>query len=251
MNKLLKYKTVICSLLLAINLQAQEYANLVGRIIRVIDGDTIVLLSNETNKEYTIRLKNIDAPEKNQEYGKEATAQLEQLLSNQQIYTVCTGKSDKYGRLLCSVFNSGFENINEKMVASGHAWAYGDNSKANKKFKELEEKAKNNRYGLWQSLNPIAPSLYRENPKEVAEKQELATSYTSSVPSYTTTDSTPKTKSKPKKEKTTSTAQTYQYNAPAYTPSITGGGSNQVYVKPYTRSDGTQVRGHYRSKPSK
>lgn len=36
------------------------------------------------------------------------------------------------------------------------------------------------------------------------------------------------------------------YSTPSYTPSYSSGGSGSTYVRPYTRSDGTYVRGHMR-----
>lgn len=37
-------------------------------------------------------------------------------------------------------------------------------------------------------------------------------------------------------------------NGGNYNPSYSGSSGGEVYVRPYTRSDGTSVRGHYRSK---
>ena len=45
-------------------------AELVGRITKVVDGDTVIVESGD--RLFTVRLNHIDAPEKNQSYGKEA-----------------------------------------------------------------------------------------------------------------------------------------------------------------------------------
>lgn len=63
--------------------------------IRVIDGDTFTI----GNK--TIRLEGIDAPEKGQAYGREATEGLEELLTDIKIVEKGT---DKYGRTIAQVY---------------------------------------------------------------------------------------------------------------------------------------------------
>jgi micrococcal nuclease len=77
----------------------------VFKVIRVIDGDTIVV--NKENKEVKVRLIGIDCPESNQPYGKEATAFTQKQITNcNKIVTLYQDGTlyDKYGRLLALVY---------------------------------------------------------------------------------------------------------------------------------------------------
>ncbi|MDK8013926.1 thermonuclease family protein, partial [Escherichia coli] len=78
--------------------------NLVGKVTRVIDGDTIeVKTLPEKILVYEIpirvRLINIDAPEKKQPFGRWSTNQLKALLAGQSV-TVSYTQTDRYGRIL-------------------------------------------------------------------------------------------------------------------------------------------------------
>ncbi|MGK7512280.1 thermonuclease family protein, partial [Salmonella enterica] len=60
-----------------------QAAELNGKVIHVLDGDTIEVLQD--NKPVRIRLANIDAPEKKQAYGRWSTSQLKDLLGAQPV----------------------------------------------------------------------------------------------------------------------------------------------------------------------
>jgi endonuclease YncB( thermonuclease family) len=70
---------------------------LTGKPARILDGDTLDLLSN--SQIFRIRLKGIDAPEKTQAFGLEAKAYLTQLVSNQDLNITWSSK-DKYDRII-------------------------------------------------------------------------------------------------------------------------------------------------------
>lgn len=97
-----------------------EQPVLVGTVIKVIDGDTIkVRLSSGPNN---VRFDAIDAPEKDQPGGAEASAALSSRLSGQ-VIALDVVMQDRYARLVAVVY-LGDENINAWMVKHGHAWAY-------------------------------------------------------------------------------------------------------------------------------
>ena len=76
---------------------------LTGIITRILDGDTITLREAATGKRYRLRLASIDAPEKDQPYGKEAALLLKQLALGK--YAEAHIKeSDKYHRLVAHVY---------------------------------------------------------------------------------------------------------------------------------------------------
>ena len=67
---------------------------LIGKVIKVSDGDTIVVLDSN-NQKHKIRLKGIDAPESQQVYGDISTQSLAELVYDKEV-VVNWDKKDKY-----------------------------------------------------------------------------------------------------------------------------------------------------------
>lgn len=139
-------------------LQAQS---LQGKVIAVLDGDTFELLL-EGNKKERIRLAEIDAPEKAQDYGQKSKETLSGFIFGKQVEVKAESK-DRYGRTIGTVYLNG-ENINYRMVALGMAWQYEQYSRS-QSLKELQNKAKEQRLGLWAGKDPIAPWIWRRTKK--------------------------------------------------------------------------------------
>lgn len=94
-----------------------------AKLLRVIDGDTIVVnvdLGMRISTEITVRLMGINAPELNTEAGKNARAFVRTLNAEQVVVKTHKDPKDKYGRWLGEVFING-ESLNELMIAKGHA----------------------------------------------------------------------------------------------------------------------------------
>lgn len=91
-----------------------------GRCIRVSDGDTITIDAGGGKEK--VRLIGIDAPELQQEGGREARQYLAKRILNRRV-KVEGETRDRYGRLLGTVY-LGAENINLSLVREGHAWDY-------------------------------------------------------------------------------------------------------------------------------
>ena len=68
-----------------------------ANISYVYDGDTVKI--NDNNTEYKLRLTDIDAPERNQAYGKKSRRALIGLCSQANIHAALSG-TDKYNRRL-------------------------------------------------------------------------------------------------------------------------------------------------------
>lgn len=91
------------------------------KVVEVIDGDTFVLLNGER-----VRMIGINAPEKSDIFGSEATTYLSRLILNKEISLLSDniGKErDRYGRLLRYVFLDSVD-VNKKMIDDGFAFAY-------------------------------------------------------------------------------------------------------------------------------
>lgn len=136
-----------------------SYADFYGKVVRVIDGDTIIVLKDR--KQIRVRLYGIDAPESRQAYGKRAKQFLSSKIAGKQVKIVDKG-NDVYKRLLGYVIYNNI-NINGLMVSEGYAWAYAyKNRYIVPSFKTAQDQAKRNRKGLWRDKNPINPYQFRK-----------------------------------------------------------------------------------------
>lgn len=150
-------KTIITLLLLTLISCSHS-----GKIIRVIDGDTIIVL-NENNTTTRLRLAEVDCPESNQNMGQEAKYFTQsQVLGKNVTYKVVN--NDKYGRSISKVYYND-KYLSEQIIKTGNGWWYKRYS-TDLNLKEEERNAKNKSIGLWRFKNPINPYTWRtENPK--------------------------------------------------------------------------------------
>ena len=125
-------------------------------IKKIIDGDTVHTFHQ--NEIYKVRLIEIDAPERNQPYGRESTDYLKFLLKEGRVDVEISG-TDSYGRKLGRLYWKG-KDINREMVTAGYAWVY-DDYVTDKSFYENQSEARELRKGLWKDLNPAPPWKWR------------------------------------------------------------------------------------------
>jgi endonuclease YncB( thermonuclease family) len=78
------------------------HADITGRVVAVIDGDTIKILDAD-NTEYKVRLGGIDAPERGQPYSSASRKHLASLVAGKEVF-VESDKQDVYGRELGKVW---------------------------------------------------------------------------------------------------------------------------------------------------
>jgi len=128
-----------------------------GEVIHVVDGDTIIV-SDILNRT-TIRLSEIDCPEKNQSFGDEATEFTSGLVLGKTV-TLNVVAVDKYGRRVASVILSNGQNLNRELIKAGFAWWYKWFSQ-DTTLGDLEAEARHKKIGLWQEKKPIAPWVFR------------------------------------------------------------------------------------------
>ena len=128
-------------------------------VVWVYDGDTIAARSN--GLEYLIRLWGIDAPEKEQPGGKDATKYLISL-TRKRTLKIIPVDTDIYGRLVAKVY-SGNAYINLEMIKAGHAWWFKYLAPDEKSFESAQETSKSIKLGLWNNSAPIEPSIWRKN----------------------------------------------------------------------------------------
>ena len=140
---------------------------LIGKVIKVSDGDTITVLDSN-NQKHKIRLKGIDAPESQQVYGDISTQSLAKLVYDKEVLVVWD-KKDKYYRILGKVIVGG-RDANYEQLKKGLAWYYKQYEKDlidedKKKYSEAEEWARNYTEGLWADSNSMPPWEFRRKGK--------------------------------------------------------------------------------------
>ncbi|AZB32100.1 thermonuclease family protein [Chryseobacterium balustinum] len=145
-----------------ISLIAQTKARVVG----IKDGDTIVvLLAGNIIK--TIRLAEVDCPEKGQPFGKNAKQFTADLVFNKEIFFVETD-IDRYGRTIAKVYIKG-KYLSREIIKAGLGWWYFQYSNDNS-LGEAQKSACDQKRGLWQDSKAIAPWVFRANIKRPHNK---------------------------------------------------------------------------------
>lgn len=130
---------------------------LFGRVVEVIDGDTITLLDGG-KKQHRIRLEGIDSPEGGQAFGQAAKQALSEKVFDVTLWAEWKAK-DKYDRTLAHLYVDG-RHVNLEMVADGYGWHYKEYSK-DPRLANAELVARQRKLGLWRDTNPIPPWDYR------------------------------------------------------------------------------------------
>lgn len=151
---------ILLTALLAPPALADEFA---GRVVGVIDGDTIDVLHNGHAER--IRLNGIDCPEKGQAYGKKAKHASSDLAFEKDV-TLHTFGKDKYGRIIADVLLSDGTNVNQELVKEGWCWWYRKYAPGDTVLEGLEQEAREAGKGLWVDPSPIPPWVYRKARRE-------------------------------------------------------------------------------------
>jgi len=122
-------------------------------VLRVTDGDTLVV--RQGGDEIKVRLIGINAPERDECYGSEATAALRQMVDGRPVSIVTDEETfDQFGRLLAYVYVDG-DFTNQSLVENGFALAqpYPPNTIHQTDFEQAMLRAKEAHTGMW---NPSA-----------------------------------------------------------------------------------------------
>ena len=140
-----------------------------GRVVRVIDGDTLVVLVDK--EQIKVRLEGIDCPESGQPYGTKAKQGLSELVFSKDVRIKSSGE-DRYGRTLGRVFvdvgrtetDSDIQaeiDVSQFLVARGLAWHYKRYSD-DKQLAQAEEASRREKRGLWADAKPVPPWEWRD-----------------------------------------------------------------------------------------
>jgi micrococcal nuclease len=115
-------------------------------VVRVIDGDTIVIEGG-----YHVRYIGVDSPETDEYYYTDATQMNRKLVEGKQVRLESDiSDKDKYGRLLRYIFVDDVF-VNAEMVRQGCAWAsaYPPDIKYQVYLEAMEKEARQLKRGFW------------------------------------------------------------------------------------------------------
>lgn len=154
-------------LFLALVLSPVHADTLAGKVVGVLDGDTVDVLDSDHAK-HRIRLAGIDAPEKKQPFGSRAKERLSDLVFDRQVQ-VEWRKLDRYGRMIGKIEFKGAD-MNLEMIRSGLAWWYRQYAREQSPedrsiYAEAEEGARKKKQGLWSDLEPVPPWEFRREKR--------------------------------------------------------------------------------------
>lgn len=141
----------------------------IGIVERVIDGDTYDVRLDRTGEEARVRLAWMDAPERAQPFGAEATHWAEtSLLGRRVVLTV--QNVDQHGRMVTQLSVEGeghMWDVGATLARSGLGWLdprYGEDRES---LREDQELAESEGMGLWAQPNPMPPWDWRRLGKAV------------------------------------------------------------------------------------
>lgn len=125
-----------------------------GTVMSIIDGDTLVV-QDAAKKKHTVRLAEIDAPERRQAYWRESAVSLARLCFKKEAKVEWTER-DPNKRVIGYVTCDGKE-ANAEQLRRGMAWGSPKGSKPTSGLPELEAYARLRKIGLWADENPVPP----------------------------------------------------------------------------------------------
>jgi endonuclease YncB( thermonuclease family) len=138
-----------------------------GKVVGVIDGDTIDVLDS-SKTQHRIRFDGIDAPERGQPFSNRAKSTLSDLVFGRTV-KVDTEGSDKYDRIIGRVYVDG-RDVGLAMLEAGVAWHYIKYDQS-KKYAEGEKAAKEAGRGLWADPHRVPPWEWRKMDKAERDKR--------------------------------------------------------------------------------
>ena len=151
-----------------------------AHVVGITDGDTITVL-DQTNQQHTIRLANVDAPERGQPWGDQSKQALSDLVFDRDV-SIQPTDTDRYGRTIATVSGGG-RDINRELVLVGAAWAYR-RYLTDETLIATETAARDRQIGLWSmsSAETVAPWDWRHGVRQGSAANTTSASSERAVP---------------------------------------------------------------------
>jgi endonuclease YncB( thermonuclease family) len=160
--------------------QVARAETLAGRVVKVIDGDTVEVIDLHRQR-FRVRLSWSDAPEKGQPHGSLSTRSLRALVYRKPV-TVDWYKKDEYHRLIGQLWVAPGDScpsaaatcthtldVALAQIEAGMAWhyrhyAHEQTAEQRTHYARAEEQARERRAGLWGArVKAIAPWVWRHS----------------------------------------------------------------------------------------
>ena len=139
-------------------------------VTSVPDGDSlwVVRHPNAVDSALPVRLFGIDAPERDQDFGREAQEALWRLVWRTKGLRMEVVDVDHYHRLVALLYHQSagrHRSINRILIEQGHARWYSRFGGEEFGFAAAEDLARSNRRGFWKRGQEMAPWDYRAAPR--------------------------------------------------------------------------------------
>ena len=136
-----------------------EQLRWIGWVSWVADGDTLLVLPQDSHEAVKLRIEGIDAPERCQPGGDASRDALIDMVHRKTVEVTPHG-TDTYGRVLGRVEIDG-RDVGAEMVTAGMAWAYRFRVSAGP-YASLERQARRQKKGLFAQAQPMTPRVFRQ-----------------------------------------------------------------------------------------
>ena len=154
----INWRWLVLWLFVLFSCQQVQAASINGKVIEINDGDEFTI--SNLNRPVRIKLIGMDAPEKDQAFGAAAKQHLFDLIYDKYVSVEYAGigqHSSLIGRVLLNDMD-----VSAQMIRDGAAWfdvnARGLLSETQRQvYSQSEQAARNEKRGLWQADDPIAP----------------------------------------------------------------------------------------------
>ena len=146
---------------------ATAFEALTVKPVSIQDGDSFVARAGD-GELLRIRIAGIDAPEKGQPYADVARQHLHDLIDGQTL-RIEVIKDDPYGRKVANVY-VGERDIGLEQLDAGLAWhfkryAADQQGPQRRAYARAEQRARDDRVGMWREANPVEPWRYRRTER--------------------------------------------------------------------------------------
>ncbi|GAA5100507.1 thermonuclease family protein [Chryseobacterium ginsengisoli] len=139
------------------------FSQVKGKIIKIKDGDTVVVLLSDKTQE-TLRLAEVDCPENSQPFGKNAKKFTSSQVFGKNV-TFYKVNKDRYGRTIAKIFYGNDKYLSKEIIKAGFGWWYFKASK-DTELQKIQNKAKEKKLGLWVDKNAVSPWDFRKNRRK-------------------------------------------------------------------------------------
>lgn len=152
-------------------------------VLRVQDGDSLIVRRVGQTRSQRLRLSGIDAPERGQPHADASRAALAALVDGERV-RVLPVKKDPYGRIVAAL-RLGERDIGLAMIEGGHAWYFRRYrrdlpAELRKPYERAEARAREAGAGLWGDASAQPPWDYRlrqrDQRREATDRERLSPS---------------------------------------------------------------------------